>query len=438
MSSDLSDQFEVVEAANHSLMLVDDEPDILKSLTRVLRHEYDVVSFTSGSEALDYLKDNEVSVIISDMRMPEMDGAELLSRARELCPDSVRYLLSGYSDFNSTVRAINEGGIHSYIAKPWDNEALKLTIAKGVELYNLKKDKQRLTKQLEEKNRELLELNQSLEDTVLTRTFELRKSNRKLQLLVKNRSQTFNDILATLKAIIQFSTGSSGSHTERIAALSKAVALKMGLEESEVTEIYLCSLIHEIGLLNAGPQLSPTIVGDAFSSTITYTPLANGELGAEIISQIKRFEPLVPIIRSQDENYNGTGVPDHLAEDEIPVGARILRIVKNYDYLVSDLSNETRMTPSSARAFIKDHSGSLYDKEIAKVFLDLIEKEAEELDTDMCIGLDELRVGAIVKQDIYLPNGVCMVTAGQEVNAHMLKKLKAIEEELDLPIAIFI
>ncbi|WP_246751347.1 response regulator, partial [Vibrio cholerae] len=111
-----------------NVLLLDDENDILKALNRVLRMDYNVVTFDNGADALEYLQENPIHIIISDMRMPEMDGADFLAKAREMQPDTVRLLLTGYADIQSTVRAVNAGGIHTYISKPWDNENLKLIV----------------------------------------------------------------------------------------------------------------------------------------------------------------------------------------------------------------------------------------------------------------------------------------------------------------------
>ncbi|NAX44127.1 response regulator, partial [Vibrio sp. V25_P4S6T154] len=184
-----------------SLLLLDDESEILKSLTRVLRTDYDIVSFNSGKEALEYLDQHEVSIIISDMRMPEMDGADFLAKSKELYPETIRILLTGYSDIQSTVRAVNSGGIHTYIGKPWDNENLKLIVSKAAEFYRLTKEREHLAIELEKRNselevvnlalednnRKLAEFNQDLEQKVKERTLELQSSNKKLEHLLISR-----------------------------------------------------------------------------------------------------------------------------------------------------------------------------------------------------------------------------------------------------------
>ena len=111
---------------DRTLLIVDDEDNILAALTRLLRREgYSILRANSGKEGLELLKDNHVGVIMSDQRMPEMTGVEFLSQVKDLYPDTVRMVLSGYTDLNSVTDAINKGAIYKFLTKPWDDELLK-------------------------------------------------------------------------------------------------------------------------------------------------------------------------------------------------------------------------------------------------------------------------------------------------------------------------
>jgi CheY-like chemotaxis protein len=159
----------------HTLLFVDDEPSILHALRRLFRREdYQVLTATSGREGLELLKENEVSLIISDQRMPQMIGAEFLAHARTLSPHSIRIMLTGYSDIEAATQAINEGGIFRYITKPWKDEQLKTTVREGLERYELEDRNRKLTAELQLKNAELEQFNVRLEQKVEERTQELR------------------------------------------------------------------------------------------------------------------------------------------------------------------------------------------------------------------------------------------------------------------------
>ena len=122
-----------------TVLIVDDEEMVLTSLSTYLTLEtdYDVVTFTSATRALDYLEKNEVGLIISDFLMPEMDGIAFLSKARELRPDVPRVILTGYADKENAIKAINQVGLYQYVEKPWDNDDLRLVIRNGLEKKQL-------------------------------------------------------------------------------------------------------------------------------------------------------------------------------------------------------------------------------------------------------------------------------------------------------------
>ena len=118
----------------HSLLIVDDEESILKSLRRLFRNEdFDISIATSGFEGLKQIREAEMpfSLIISDQRMPEMTGSQFLAEAREILPDAMRVILTGYADMESIIAAINDGGIHRYLTKPWKDEELLLQGSNG-------------------------------------------------------------------------------------------------------------------------------------------------------------------------------------------------------------------------------------------------------------------------------------------------------------------
>jgi len=118
----------------YTILCVDDEESILNSLKRTLRaKEYTILTALSGDEGLDVLKNNKVDLVISDQRMPKMSGFEFLRQVKEKHPNSTRIMLSGYSDFESLIKTINEGEIIHYISKPWDNEELKAIIKRTLE-----------------------------------------------------------------------------------------------------------------------------------------------------------------------------------------------------------------------------------------------------------------------------------------------------------------
>ena len=143
-------------AMDRVLLLVDDEENILRALKRALRRGgYTILTAGSGPDGLKILQQHEVGVIVSDQRMPGMIGAEFLSRARAIRPDSVRIMLSGYTELHSVTEAINQGAIYKFLTKPWEDELLQANIDEAFEYYELRRKNEQLAGQLAEINRNL-------------------------------------------------------------------------------------------------------------------------------------------------------------------------------------------------------------------------------------------------------------------------------------------
>ncbi len=152
----LSDGYSEMAREKHGrLLIVDDEESVLQALRRLFHRQYDVVTHTSGAAALEQLQNERFDVIISDMRMPQMTGAELLKSCFELYPQMIRILLTGYSDLESAIKAVNEGNIYRYVSKPWDNDQLRALIAEAIDTRDLKEANQKLSAHIVSQNQEL-------------------------------------------------------------------------------------------------------------------------------------------------------------------------------------------------------------------------------------------------------------------------------------------
>ena len=157
----------------HTVLFVDDEPSVLKALKRVFRKEgftiHTAENGPSGLEKLNGIED-PVSLIISDQRMPGMNGAQFLEAAKEICPDAIRFLLTGYSDVDAIIAAVNEGEIHRYFTKPWDENELIVKTRQSLKQFELKRENRRLQILTVEQNDQLNKLNRDLEKKVAERT----------------------------------------------------------------------------------------------------------------------------------------------------------------------------------------------------------------------------------------------------------------------------
>ncbi len=167
----------------HTVLCVDDEKNILHSLKRLLRKEdYRLLTANSGTDGLGVLENNDVHLVVSDQRMPEMSGTEFLGKVKENYPDAIRIVLTGYTDVDSITESINKGHIYKFILKPWNDQNLKLEIKQGLEQYALMQSNKMLHKKIFQQNETLKKINENLEDLVKKRTKELEIQNQALEL----------------------------------------------------------------------------------------------------------------------------------------------------------------------------------------------------------------------------------------------------------------
>lgn len=167
----------------HTILCVDDEKQILSALKRLLRKEnFDLLTATSGEEGLNIMASRDIHLVISDHRMPEMSGISFLARVRETYPDTIRILLTGYTEVDSIKASINEGHVYKFLLKPWNDEDLKQEIKKALERYDLLESNHSLHLMVAAKNKELEQINKDLETIIKQRTRELELQNQALEL----------------------------------------------------------------------------------------------------------------------------------------------------------------------------------------------------------------------------------------------------------------
>src|SRR3954452_21370189 len=153
-----------MDSRRHTLLVVDDEVDVLESLRHLFHRTYRVLTASSGDQALEQLRKNDVHLILSDQRMPGMSGDVFLSQARRLQPDAIRMLFTGYADIQAVINAVNEGNIYRYILKPWDAVELEGVIRQATEQYELLAERKRLIAELQKANTQLKRANEELEE----------------------------------------------------------------------------------------------------------------------------------------------------------------------------------------------------------------------------------------------------------------------------------
>lgn len=424
------------------LIVVDDEIQILKSLERLLRKDYEITVFDNGQDALDYMERHSVDIILSDMRMPHMLGSEFLAKARAQQPKTVRLLLTGYSDMDSTVEAINEGGVFSYIAKPWDNDKLKEELCKAENKRKLEQEKELLANQLSQNNKCLKQVNVGLEKTVEQRNRELSHSHKILEKKHQAQKDVYQKLITMLTSMIEMRYSEKVlGYSQRVAAQSRLLAKRMGLPKAELTHIYLGSLIHEIGLLTMDMPVKKNVSEFTESELMKFN--THPQYGGAILERLPGFQIVSEIIKHQFENVDGSGTPDHLTQRSIPIGARILRVVKAYNEMISGKFSSEPVRAALAKAELQSHRGEYFDDEVVQRFIDMLEQRRTLEDGDSVeyyISLDELQAGDVLKEDLVAPHNkeTILLAANHQITEANLTSLREYENKHNKVLAVVV
>lgn len=421
-----------------SLLLVDDEPGILSALRRLLRPAgYRIHTAESGRAGLDILEREAVDLVISDMRMPEMDGAAFLERVRAQWPETTRILLTGYSDVTSTIDAINRGEIFRYIAKPWDDNDLRLIVRDALERRRLQIENARLLALTQAQNEELKDLNAGLEDKVKQRTAEIEQINSFLNLANDKLKQNFLVSIKMFSGLMELRAGVMAGHSRRVADLARKLAAQLGVDPREQQSIFFAGLLHDVGKIGFPDNLITKPV-----SRMTGEDLGryrkHAIAGESALMPLDELKDVARIVRSHHERFDGQGFPDGLQGLNIPFGARIISVVNDYDGLQIGTLSEKRMTADEAKTLIAQSREKRYDPQVVDAFVELLGGLTKEVVRERPVSHPDLKVGMVLARDLVSREGALLLAADFILDVTLIKQIQDYAHRENHAITIYI
>lgn len=356
---------------DHTVLFVDDEANILKALQRLLRHEpIQVLTASTPADAFELIDRYEPQVVVSDQRMPQLSGADFLSSVRDRHGDSVRMMLTGYTDMTIAVEAINKGEIFRLITKPWNDDELKATLRQAFDHFDLKAEIKRLNQVTREQNFKLQDMNRNLEEKVRDRTKQLDGKNQEL------RTAYIQTIRALAEAIDAKDAYTRG-HSERVAVYSSRIARQLSLRKDMIERVYFAGLLHDVGKIGVPDAIitKPDRLNDAEYAEIMRHP----EIGAKILEPVEFLRSVVPCVRHHHEWFDGCqrGYPDRLAGDQIPLPSRVIVVADTVEAMTSDRPYRKALPLEKVTAELHRFSGTQFDPVVVDAFLRLLEQEGE-------------------------------------------------------------
>jgi response regulator RpfG family c-di-GMP phosphodiesterase len=332
-----------------ALLIVDDEPFVLNALTRLFRRDqHDVVTVEGPSRALVVLRERPVGVIVSDYRMPEMNGVQFLRQAREVAPEAIRIILSGYAEIHAILSAVNDGGIHKYLTKPWNDEQLRLEVKGAFDQYVLSRTNHILNETLQRRNEELLALTETLEGEQ------------------RRQQESFRATIEMLVTLPRLKDPAEVVHTKRIRTLTRAIGKQLGCSADHLNRLDLAAQLHDVGNLGVDSRiLLKTGPLDAEERSAVQRHTVYPE---QILSGVHGMEDVIRVLRSHHENFDGSGYLDGLRGAAIPRSSQILYLADTYDALCSERPYRRPVIPEEAVAQILRESGRAFDPELMEPF----------------------------------------------------------------------
>jgi response regulator RpfG family c-di-GMP phosphodiesterase len=409
-----------------TVLAVDDEPNILSALRRLLRSTgWRLLTAANAAEALALLAAEPVDAVLSDMRMPGMDGVQLLERVSLGWPQTARLLLTGQADLGSTIDAINRGRLHRFISKPWHDDELLLTLRQVAETQQLEACKQALERLTQVQNDELKALNASLEARVAVRTDELAAANERVK-------RNYLTSIKAFTALIELRGSAQMGHARQVADLSRRIAQAMALDAGSTHDLAIAALLHDIGHIGLSDAVLARPVSRLDSDELRRYRL-HPVLGEQALLASDDMQGVAPLIRAHHERWDGQGFPDGLRGEAIPLGARILSVADSFEDLRHGRIDGEALSPAEARRVILAGRGRQFDPAVVDAFERLFSAAPPKPTAPtQRLRTAELRAGHTLAEDFVSPQGVLMLSAGQRLSENLIDRIQAFERKHEL------
>jgi len=332
-----------------TVLVVDDEEPIRNALRKYLKQQqFEVYTAGSADEALQQLRLHKVALMLSDIRMPGTSGVDLVPQALEIEPDLAILMLTAVNDATSAALCMQRGAL-DYLTKP-------------IELADLGRAVQRALKRREMHlgNRHL---NQWLKEEVTTRTAELQRERHRLE---RVSTATLEVLVNALEAKDPYLRG----HSARVADLSANIATEMGLTEEDVERVRMAGRLHDLGKIgtrDAVVNKEGPLTADEFEHVKQHVII-----GAQILAPLVHLGDIVAMVKSHHERFDGSGYPDGLRGEDVPLGGRIIAVAEVYDALTTARPYQEKMTPEQAVERMADLSGTVLDPRVYDALLRLV------------------------------------------------------------------
>jgi len=362
----------------HSILLIDDEEAILDIITMMLADEgYDLQTAGSAEEGIKILKESpNFSLIISDQMMPGMTGVQFFTQARTICPNAMRVLLTGYTDTDAIIEAINSGGIHLYLTKPCHRDDLLYTINQMLAKAELLIENRRLDDLVKKQNIELLELNKNLEEKVRLKTLHLDQRAQELKTSYERIRLILEGTVLGMSKMVESRDPYTAGHQQQVSRIGCIIAGKMSLPENQTEAIRIAGSLHDIGKI-AVPSEILTKPG-RLSQLEMEMVKTHSQNAYDILKTIEFPYPIAQIILQHHERMDGSGYPQGLSGKDILLEARIIGVADVIEAMSAHRPYRPALGIEIAIEEIIKNRGTLYDPRVVDACLSIYHAEGQK------------------------------------------------------------
>ncbi len=428
-----------VEIKTKKILCIDDDPGLLKIVRQILEKNFskdvlEIFEARDGAQGLQMTQNLEPDIILSDIHMAEMDGFEICKRVRQQGINAAVILMSAYDvEQDHAIRA-REAGADAFLAKPIKKGELLFAVnfvlrvaslneaitTKNHQLEQsvsqLRQFQHKLTALNEELKADKRRLNENLKEVVQL-NHQLESKNTQILSMNAELAGRFESTVKLLSNIIELHQSQHRGHAERVARISTYIAKKMGLPEQQANNIKTAALVHELGIVSLpSEQKVEEAVDETSSRKLTSHPL----VAEMLLKSFPGFELVSNIIRHLHENVDGSGVPDHLTGDRIPIGSRIVSMASYFDHAL--MAGE-QISQEKAFSQVEGQSGSMFDEKLVALLSDWVAEQNPEKQATFEVNIFSLKEGMELASDIYSESGINLLRKGTVLKKDILNRV---------------
>ena len=408
-----------------TILIVDDEPTNLAVLTQILQSDYRVRAARSGELALRAVaSEPRPDLVLLDIMMPEMDGYDVLHTIRDqpATRDIPVIFVTALNADEDEKRGFDLGAV-DYLTKPIRPAIVLARIQSHLEL---KAARDRLANQ-----------NTVLEAKVAERTAELKNALTKVEAAHTSLKKTYFGTLMAINSLVELRGAWLGAHARRVSEIARQVAPQLGMSATETQDVFVAALLHDIGMIGLPDDLlhkPVSTMGREEAMLYRRHPI----MGADTLKRIEALSGIAEMVRYHHEHYDGSGFPEGLSALNIPLGARIIGPISDYDNLMHGTLTAQPMSSKQSCQFLMDNRGTRYDPRVLDKLAPILAVEGQFEVDEIPINAHHIQEGMQLTRDVMHPDGFLLLSKNTVMSHSLIDQLVEVEKQAGIDLKVFV